>query len=203
MSARLEERRVKPELERAGAVRSDSRLVFASIIFAAVPMIEITALGANGALLAAILDSNPHARGTLLECAEGIRGARGNAAVTALGDRVELLTGDFFQAVPAGADTYVLKHVLHDWDDERAAHILRNCRAAMGTGGRLLIVEVMYEEGDLSSRGKLLDLSMLLMTGGRERSEREYRALCAGAGLTIARVLPKVGRFSLIEAECA
>lgn len=159
--------------------------------------------GGNGSLLAAILRSRPQARGTLLECAAGIRSARENDEIAALGERVRLLEGDFFKAVPPDADIYLLKHVLHDWNDERALAILTNCRSAMRPGSRLFIVEVVYERSDPTQRGKLLDLSMLLMTGGRERNEREYRELCARAGLAITRVVPTVGRYSLLEAQCA
>jgi len=159
--------------------------------------------GGDGSLLAAILKSATRATGVLLECASGIRDARANPDIAALGHRVDLVEGDFFAAVPEGADVYLLKHVLHDWNDERALAILRTVRRAMAPASRLLIVEVMYEKGDTSTRGKLLDLSMLLMTGGRERRELEYRDLCRAAGLTVTRVDPSVGRYSLMEAACA
>jgi SAM-dependent methyltransferase len=159
--------------------------------------------GGNGSLLAAILKSATRATGALLECAAGIRDARANPEIAALGDRVDLIEGDFFTSAPEGADVYLLKHVLHDWNDERARAILRTVRRAMAPASRLLIVEVMYEKGDGSTRGKLLDLSMLLMTGGRERREQEYRDLCRAAGLTVARVVPAIGRYCLMEAACA
>lgn len=157
--------------------------------------------GGNGALLAAVLKSNPRARGALLECAEGIRGARGNSQLTRFGSRVSLCEGDFFVAVPGGADIYVLKHVLHDWSDEQALKILKNCRDAMTASARLVIAEMAQDDKDPNDPGGLLDLAMLLTTGGRERSIREYQDMCGRAGLGIKRIAStSSGRYSLIEA---
>jgi hypothetical protein len=159
--------------------------------------------GGDGSLLAAILKSTASATGALFECAAGVRDALANPAVVALGERVKVVEGDFFAGVPQAADLYLLKHVLHDWNDERALAILRTVRRAMAPSSRVLIVEVMYEKDDESTRGKLLDLSMLLMTGGRERREQEYRDMCRAADLSVVRVVPAVGRYSLMEAACA
>ena len=117
----------------------------------------------------------------------------------------KLAGGDFFDSVPAGPDAYLLKHVLHDWDDASATAILTNCRKAMGTTARLLIVEhVMPEKGEQgrAQEAYLLDREMLVLTpGGRERTEAEFRAILSEAGLAMARVIPTAAPVSIIEAR--
>ena len=114
------------------------------------------------------------------------------------------MTGDFFQSVPAGADAYVLSHIIHNWDDARSAAILRNCRAAMALAGRLLLLErVMPERVEASAaaqRGVMADLHMMVITGGRERTEMEYAALLSSAGFRLRRVIGTPVGESVIEA---
>lgn len=111
------------------------------------------------------------------------------------------MPGDFFNAVPAGADTYVLKLVLHDWDDARAARILRNVRDVIIPEGRLIIIEAVIPPGDEYHHAKFLDMNMLVLTeGGRERTEEEYRMLLGEAGFTLARVVPTSSPLSVVEA---
>ncbi|MBD0275020.1 MAG: methyltransferase, partial [Acetobacteraceae bacterium] len=103
-------------------------------------------------------------------------------------------------AVPAGGDAYLLQKVLHDWDDVRAGTILTNCRRAMPAGGRLLVAEYVVPTGDAPSLGKVSDLTMLVMLGGRERTEAEFRALLERGGFAVRRIVPTASPFSVIEA---
>ena len=113
--------------------------------------------------------------------------------------RVERVAGDFFASVPR-ADAYVMKHIIHDWDDERAVRILKNINAAMGAEGKVLVVETVVPEGNEPHYSKLLDLEMLTSPGGVERTEEEYAALLSEAGLRLARVIPTRSPFSIVEA---
>lgn len=156
--------------------------------------------GGHGTLLAGILRANPAMRGVLFDQPQVIAGATERLAAEGVAGRVELATGDFFAEVPAGADAYLMKYIIHDWDDERALAILANCRRAMPDGARLLLVETVIAEGNAPHFGKLLDLEMLLFTGGRERTEAEYRALLARAGFRLTRVVPTRSPLSIVEA---
>jgi hypothetical protein len=144
--------------------------------------------GGHGALLASVLAAHPSLRGVLFDLPTAIEGARGEVAARGLASRCELVAGDFFAAVPAGADAYILTGILHDWDDERSVAILRCRRRAIRASGRLLIGEQVLPEGGEPFFGKLLDLEMLVLVGGRERTEDEVpgparpRRLRAGAG---------------------
>ncbi len=140
--------------------------------------------GGVGTLLAAILRANPGLRGLLFDLPAGLDAASGTLADVA--DRAEIVPGDFFESVPAGVDAYVLKSVLHDWSDEKALAILRNIRAAMEPGARVVVLEqVMPEMVTPETAGVVRnDLNMLVATGGRERSEAEFRDLLDAAGFT-------------------
>ena len=113
----------------------------------------------------------------------------------------------FFESVPDGYDAYFLKSVIHDWNDEQAREILANCRSAMDSAGRLLIIEGVYPERidqSLESRGAAAnDVNMLVCTGGRQRSEAEFRDLLSSAGLRLLRIVPTLAPVSVIEAELA
>ena len=159
--------------------------------------------GGQGALISSILAANPALRGILFDIPPVIESARGRIGEAGLAGRCELVAGDFFASVPAGGDAYVLKWVIHDWDDEHGVAILGSCRRAMARDGRLLLVErVVPERVDQSAdtQGIVLgDLNMLLWTGGRERTAAEYRALLASGGFTLARIVPTATQFSIIE----
>jgi hypothetical protein len=155
--------------------------------------------GGDGGLLAAILKANPNARGVLADLPHVAEGARRRFDVEGLADRCDVAGGDFFGQVPAG-DTYVLKFIIHDWDDERSTAILTNCRRAMAHNGKVLIVEAVLQPGRATSFSKFLDLNMMVMTGGRERTEPEYRALLDAAGLRLTRIVPTQTEMSVIEA---
>jgi SAM-dependent methyltransferase len=156
--------------------------------------------GGYGTLLAAILQRNPATRGILFDQPHVIAGAEGLLTEAGVADRCTRVAGDFFRAVPAGGDAYLLSQILHDWDDERSVAILRECRRAMPERGKLLVVEIALPSGEQPSFGKWLDLHMLAMTGGRERTAAEYDALFRSAGLALARVIPTPAGPSVIEA---
>lgn len=151
--------------------------------------------GGLGALLAAILQAHPDLRGVLLDQQFVMGMAQATLAEAGVADRCETVAGDFFESVPEGADLYLLKSVLHDWDDERSLNVLRTCRAAMKPGAKLLLVEtVCGETAEATVAGRVAarsDVMMLLSSiGGRERTEREYRELLSRAGLTVTRLIP-------------
>jgi hypothetical protein len=147
-------------------------------------------------LLAAILRARPGLRGVLFDQPHVVAGA-------ALPERCRAVAGSFFEAVPAGADLYTLKDILHDWDDERALAILRTVRAAIPDHGRLLVIERALPPGDEPAPGKLVDITMLLITGGRERTRDEYGRLLGRAGLRLASVAPTAAGTDVLVASPA
>jgi hypothetical protein len=160
--------------------------------------------GGTGELLAAILAANPNLRGVLFDLPHVVA-----HAVTAHGDRhvadrMQRVEGSFFDAVPAGGDTYLLKAIIHDWDDARATVILRNCRSVVRPGSRLLLIDRELPEPGQPGRTAeafLLDLEMLVMTpGGRERTRGEFAKLLAGAGFQLTRTVPTGAPVSIFEA---
>jgi hypothetical protein len=159
--------------------------------------------GGNGALLIGILKAHPEPRGIVFERPSAAGRARREIEREGMASRCEAVEGDFFAAVPPGADAYLLKHVIHDWNDGRARHILENCRAAMGVSGTLLLVEGVYPERidrSLVSRGAAAnDVNMLVCTGGRQRSEDEFRELFRAAGFRLTRILPTPANVAVIE----
>jgi O-methyltransferase domain len=118
-------------------------------------------------------------------------------------DRVTIKAGDFFKSVPAGGDAYVLSHIIHDWNEEQCLTILGHIRNAMNPNGRLLIVEMVLPEGDTPHLGKMLDMLMLVATGGQERTEAEYGVLFTKAGFHLNRVVPTHSAVSVVEAVSA
>ena len=159
--------------------------------------------GGYGTLLQEILPANPTLRGTLADLASVLPEARKNLSAVGLGERCTTIECDFFRSVPSGSDAYLLANVLHDWPDERAGLILENCRRAMAPGSILLIVEMVVPPGNEPSAAKLLDLEMLVVTGGRERSEEEFRAVLSAAGLSLNRLLPIDQGLFILEAALA
>lgn len=155
--------------------------------------------GAHGDLLAALLDRAPEARGILVDLPAVIEAARPRFAGSSLADRVELRAGDFFDRVPP-ADLYLLKWILHDWDDAAAERILTVCRAAAAPGARLLVVEMLVPEPWRPSPVHLFDLAMLVLLGSRERTEPEYADLLARAGWRLEKTTPTSGPFQVLQA---
>jgi hypothetical protein len=113
--------------------------------------------------------------------------------------RCELIAVDFFQSVPPGGDAYMMKHIIHDWEDEKSLKILRNCHRVMSSGGKLLVIEMVVPEGNAPSLSKFLDLEMLLFLRSYERTEKEYRTLFNKAGFELARVVPTETPYSVVE----
>jgi len=154
--------------------------------------------GGHGSLLSAILARYPTVQGILFDLPDGVA-----AAAAGLGGplpRCKLVAGDFFESAPQGADVYLMKKVLHDWSDDDAVRILANCRRAMAPGGRVLVAETVVPPGNAPDPIKVMDVNMLVVTGGRERTAAEFAALFARAGLTAGRVVPAGPRISLLEA---
>ena len=159
--------------------------------------------GGHGGFLAAILRASPGAEGVLFDAPQVVSGAGDRLEAEGVSTRCEVVGGDFFDSVPDGGDLYVLKWIVHDWDDERSLAILRNCRRAVADGGRLLLVEAVLTEGDGSAFGPFADLNMMVMTGGKERTGDEFRALLASAGFDPPSFRATRSPVSLIEAAPA
>jgi hypothetical protein len=157
--------------------------------------------GGHGAVLTSIVQKYPSMKGVLFDIDHVIEGAKARIASQGLADRVTTASGDFFKAVPAGGDAYIMKHIIHDWDDERATTILKNIRAVLPKDGRVILLEGVIPPGNDPGFGKILDLEMLVMPGGKERTEEEYRALFAGAGFDLTRIVPTESPLSVIEAK--
>ena len=139
-------------------------------------------------------------RNFLVDLPHVLAEARRHLEAVGIADRCELRAGDFFAAVPAGGDAYVLKRVLHDWDDARTIAILQHCHRAMLPQGRLVIIEMVIAPGNEPFFGKQLDVELLLTTpGGRERTEAEYRSLHSAAGFELTSITPTESLVSVIE----
>jgi SAM-dependent methyltransferase len=155
--------------------------------------------GGEGKLLRKILEFNPEMRGTVFDTASTIERIEQEVRSNGCGGRYSYVSGDFFDSVPAAADAYLLCGVIHDWDDDRAITILKNCRKAMARGGRVLLIEMIVPDADSKSFSKLLDLNMLVMTGGRERTKAEFGTLLNAADYKLTRIAPTMAPQSVIE----
>lgn len=155
--------------------------------------------GGNGSQISSVLREHARMKGILFDLPHVVERARGRLDAAGLLDRCELAGGSFFESVPSGADAYMMRHIIHDWDDEKSLAILRNCHAAMSPESKLLVVESVIPPGNEPFGGKLLDLVMLLIPGGKERTEDEYRELFAQAGFRLARIVPTASEISIIE----
>jgi O-methyltransferase domain len=159
--------------------------------------------GGHGMLLHGILSANPRLRGVLADQPSVV------ASATALrtgpvADRCEIVGIDFFQAVPEGADAYIAKSVIHDWNDSDAIKILKNCWRAISRDGTMLLIERILKPANQPDPAKFVDLAMLVLaSGGRERTEAEFRALLGEAGFSLIRVIPTAGALSIIQSEPA
>ena len=159
--------------------------------------------GGHGTILCEVLSRYPNMRGILFDLPNVIEEATCHICSLKLDHRCETVVGDFFESIPAGADAYYMQHILHDWADEPALKILANCRRALEgrPGGRLIVLDSVIGEDSVPSPAKWLDLEMLLMPGGRERTESEWRDLFVRAGFEIARIVPIQMAKSVIEAR--
>jgi SAM-dependent methyltransferase len=156
--------------------------------------------GAHGVLLAAVLRANPTARGILFDLPHVIATAAEAIKAQGLSERCELVSGDFFEAVPEGADLHLLKQIIHDWDDDQSIRLLQSCHRALVPNGKLLLVEMVIPPDNRPSPAQAMDLNMLVVAGGRERTEDEYRQLFQAAGFRMERIIPTHSPFNVIEA---
>jgi hypothetical protein len=188
------------------AARTFSSAMGEAPIPAALAACDLTGLGTlvdvgggNGGLLSWVLRAHPEARGVLFDLPPAVRQARARLAAADIAGRVKFVEGSFFDAMPAGADTYVLSRVLHNWPDEDAVRLLRKVRGAIAEGGRLLVFEELIESGGPAAgagepqpaspaRGSVMDLLILVMLAGCDRGEAEYRELLARAGFMVSAV---------------
>ena len=187
------------------AMTSSSALVAPAVLdaydFSNIGVI-VDVAGGHGHVLTSILDRYPMMQGVLFDVDHVVEGARERLEPLEVGERVHLVSGDFFRSVPTGGDAYLLKHIIRDWDDERAVTILRNIRVALeGRNGRVLLIESLVRPGSDDDLARLGDMEMLAMTGGRERTEAEYASLFDRAGFRLTRLVPTASSLSVIEAR--
>ncbi|WP_394841535.1 acetylserotonin O-methyltransferase [Pendulispora brunnea] len=158
--------------------------------------------GGHGALVQALAKAHPQLRGTVFDLAFVTERANTSFAAEGLGERCHAVSGDMFKSVPGGGDAYLFKYIMHDWEDDRAADILRTCRKAIGTASapvKLLVFEQVIPPGNGPHPSKLLDLQMLVSAGGRERTEEEFASLFEAGGFRLERVVPTPSAISVIE----
>jgi len=157
--------------------------------------------GSNGAFVAAVLQREPEASGVLFDLPDVIVGAGPALKSAEVADRVECIAGSFFESVPAGGDVYLLRHVLQEWSDDECVQILRNVREAMSREGRIIVVEMLIVDDGPASFAPLLDLDMLVMQAGKERTAKEYGALFASARLNLTNVISTPSVYTVLEAR--
>jgi len=156
--------------------------------------------GGLGGMISAILLANPHLKGVVYDAPSVVAKSKEFLASKGLSDRVETIGGDFFKSVPEGGDVYSMRWILHDWEDTKSITILENIRKVLPENGKLLLAEAVVPESGDPHFSKFFDLIMLTMTGGRERTETEWRSLLQKAGYKIERILPTESFLSIIEA---
>jgi hypothetical protein len=156
--------------------------------------------GSTGNLLTTILSRHAGPRGILFDLEHVVRDAPALIEQRGLTDRIRIESGSFFDTFPAGADAYMMSHIIHDWNEQQCLTILGHCRRAIGAEGRLLLIEMVLPDGDTPHPGKLLDMAMLLIPGGQERTAAEYSALLDKAGFRLTRVVPTASPVSIVEA---
>ena len=196
-----------PELSEVfnNAMTAMSELVIPAVLevydFGSIDVL-VDVAGGHGRVLTSVLKAYPKMRGVLYDLPYVVEGARPAIAELGLGHRCRAEGGDMFARVPESGDAYVLKHIIHDWDDRRAGAILDNIRQAIGRRrGRVILIETVVEPGNRPDLGKAIDYEMLLMTGGRERTEAQFRSLLAASGFELTRVVKTASPLSVIEAE--
>ena len=159
--------------------------------------------GGHGQVLTSILQAYPSMKGVLGDLAHVIAGAEPRIRALGLSGRCRTEVIDFFKAVPRGGDAYIMKHIIHDWDDEKSITILKNIQQAMNPGGRVILLDSVLPPANQPDFGKLIDLEMLLMPGGRERTEEEFRSLFDRAGFRLTKIVRTESPLCVIEARSA
>jgi hypothetical protein len=157
--------------------------------------------GGNGSLIGAILQRYPKLKGLLLDLGHVVTRTRLSLKRCGVDGRCTVIEGNFFEFVPSGADTYMLRHIIHDWTDEQSVQILDNCRKVIPSNGRLLIVEAVVPPGNEPSLAKDFDMVMLLLPGGIERTKEEYRVLLEQAGFRLSSITPTTAVISVVEGK--
>lgn len=157
--------------------------------------------GGDAGLIASLLQANPDMQGVFLDLPHRIEGVKSFIAAKGLEERCETVAGDIFKSFPSGGDAYIVKNLIHDYNDERAIALLKNCRSAIGENGKLLVVEMVIPPGNEPSLGKIVDVEALIMTAGAiERTEEQYRELLSAAGFQLSKVISSRSPMSIIEA---
>ena len=151
-------------------------------------------------MISAVLHKISETKGILFDLPEVIERAKENIADAGLNDRCQLSTGDFFASVPGGGDAYILRHIIHNWSDEDAITILKNCKKAMISDGKILVVEAVIPPGNDPHPFKWLDLTML-MIGGKERTKVQFEEIFTQAGLKLTRIIPVTPTINIVEGE--
>jgi O-methyltransferase domain/Dimerisation domain len=159
----------------------------------------VDAGGGHAMLLTSILQRYPGPRGVVFDLPHVVKGAEATIAAAGLGDRCETMAGDLFESVPAGADAYLMRSIIHGFSKERASLILKNIRRAIAPEGRLVLAEFVVPAGNEPALGKLADLQMLVMAGGRERTRREFEDLFRAAGFRLGGIYPTASPQSVVE----
>nr|VFJ51337.1 MAG: hydroxyneurosporene-O-methyltransferase [Candidatus Kentron sp. FW]VFJ66043.1 MAG: hydroxyneurosporene-O-methyltransferase [Candidatus Kentron sp. FW] len=187
------------------SVMTDMSIIAASEIIEAYDFSQFSKIadigGGHGLLLAQVLKANPTAKGVLFDTPSVIADADTTLKSEGVANRIEKVSGDFFRAVPSGADAYIMKYIVHDWADESCIAILQNINAAMPVHGKLLIMEGVVPDTDEWHPSKISDLLMLVVTGGMDRTEEEYKQLLSRAGFRLTRILVTSTGLCIIEAE--
>ena len=195
-----------PEISRIfnDAMTAFSRVVIPAVLdaydFSGIKTL-VDVAGGHGGVLTGVLQKYPGMKGILFDLEHVIDGARPRIAALGLSDRVTTASGDFFKAVPPGGDAYIMKHIIHDWDDDKSAAILENIRKVLPKDGRVVLIESVIPPGNAPALGKIIDLEMLVMPGGRERTETEFRRLFERAGYQVTRIVPTQSPLSVVEAR--
>jgi hypothetical protein len=155
--------------------------------------------GGHGGFITSILERNPAMRGMLFDSPQVVEGAKPKLAAAGITDRCQIVGGDFFESVPEGADAITMKWIIHDWNDDRSIAIMKNCARALPENGKLILVEAVVPPGDEMHFAKFIDLNMLVMTGGKERTAEEFRQLYEVSGFKLTRIVGTESPFSVIE----
>ncbi|HYV25702.1 MAG TPA: methyltransferase [Pyrinomonadaceae bacterium] len=155
--------------------------------------------GGHGGFITSILERNPAMRGILFDSPQVVEGAQPKLEAAGMADRCQVIGGNFFESVPEGADAITMKWIIHDWNDDQSIVIMRNCHRALPASGKLILVEAVVPPGDEMHFAKFIDLNMLVMTGGKERTAEEFRQLYEASGFKLTRIVPTESPFSVIE----
>lgn len=184
----------------SGATASTNEAILANYDFSGFhKLVDIG--GGHGGLITSVLKANSKLMGILFDAPQVIEGSKKKIAIAGLAERCEVIAGDFLESVPGGADAYILKWIIHDWNDDLSIKILRNIRAQIAAEGRLIVVDAVVPETNEPHFSKFLDLNMLVMTGGKERTAEEFAQLLKPAGFEPLRIIPTETPASLIEAK--